>query len=130
MTFSRYCSLLTDVLCSALCVDERGSEDHAFDALWGKLAGEILALNWDDADRDRDMLKSLIDRSQGPAAMQLHQRCWLLHWSLFIFFNRDSGKENLIDFFCHEEYVASASTPKPDCSRTSCNRINRRSMRC
>lgn len=35
---------------------------------------------------------------------QLQQRTWLMHWSLFIFFNHDSGRNGIIDLFFSERY--------------------------
>ena len=39
---------------------------------------------------------------QTSSCSQLHllqHRTWLLHWSLFVFFNHAKGKDNLIDWF-------------------------------
>ncbi|CUT99128.1 eukaryotic translation initiation factor 3 [Echinococcus multilocularis] len=76
-------------------------------ACWGRLAAEILVQNWDEALDDVEKLKDAIDCQSDdrlrPSAetylFQLQQRTWLLHWSLFVFFNHVQGKEKLIDFF-------------------------------
>ena len=34
---------------------------------------------------------------------QLQQRTWLLHWSLFVFFNHENGNNLLIDMFFQEK---------------------------
>ncbi|VDN96741.1 unnamed protein product [Rodentolepis nana] len=85
-------------------------------ACWGRLAAEILVQNWDEALDDVEKLKEAIDcqseekvRYNSPLVqqkassdtylVQLQQRTWLLHWSLFVFFNHIQGKEKLIDFF-------------------------------
>ena len=64
-----------------LCTDN----EKSFSALWGKLACEILTTNWDAAHDDLAALRDAIDsRASTPPAMQLQQRCWLMHWSLFL----------------------------------------------
>ncbi|EUB62274.1 Eukaryotic translation initiation factor 3 subunit E [Echinococcus granulosus] len=65
-------------------------------ACWGRLAAEILVQNWDEALDDVEKLKDAIDCQSDD---RLQQRTWLLHWSLFVFFNHVQGKEKLIDFF-------------------------------
>lgn len=37
-------------------------------------------------------------------AVQLQQRTWLLHWSLFIFFNHEDGRQQLLDMFLSPAY--------------------------
>ncbi|CAH8617073.1 unnamed protein product [Heterobilharzia americana] len=81
-----------------------GTQRH-LDACWGRLASEILVQNWDEALEDLEKLKDAIDcqSEERPASrtylMQLQQRTWMLHWSLFVFFNHPQGKEKLIEWF-------------------------------
>ncbi|TGZ59368.1 hypothetical protein CRM22_009119 [Opisthorchis felineus] len=81
-----------------------GSKRH-LDACWGRLASEILVQNWNEAMDDLEKLKDAIDcqteerPSSHTCLMQLQQRTWLLHWSLFVFFNHPQGKEKLIEWF-------------------------------
>ncbi|THD25865.1 Eukaryotic translation initiation factor 3 subunit E [Fasciola hepatica] len=81
-----------------------GSKRH-LDACWGRLASEILVQNWNEAMEDLEKLKDAIDcqNDDRPASetylMQLQQRTWMLHWSLFVFFNHPQGKEKLIEWF-------------------------------
>uniref|UniRef100_A0A5K3ESM6 Eukaryotic translation initiation factor 3 subunit E n=2 Tax=Mesocestoides corti TaxID=53468 RepID=A0A5K3ESM6_MESCO len=83
------------------------SDKRHLHACWGRLAAEILVQNWDEALDDVEKLKDAIDCQSDdrfrPSAetylFQLQQRTWLLHWSLFVFFNHIQGKEKLIDFF-------------------------------
>lgn len=42
-----------------------------------------------------------------PPLQQLQQRNWLLHWSLFIFFNHSGGREALIDMYLQPQYAPS-----------------------
>ncbi|CAL8083930.1 unnamed protein product [Calicophoron daubneyi] len=81
-----------------------GSKRH-LDACWGRLASEILVQNWNEAMEDLEKLKDAIDcqndeRSASQTYLvQLQQRTWMLHWSLFVFFNHPQGKEKLIEWF-------------------------------
>lgn len=71
-------------------------EHHRYSAaVWGRLAAEILkpkndeAGDWTEAQNELTHLKESIDKSNAsmdPLTL-LQWRSWLLHWSLFIFFN-------------------------------------------
>ena len=65
----------------------------------------------------RENIDSSAGRGEGsPGALQLlQQRTWLLHWSLFIFFNGLSrGKELLIELFLHNpDYTHAVQTMAP-----------------
>jgi hypothetical protein len=37
--------------------------------------------------------------------MALQQRSWLLHWALFVFFNKEGGLDSLLDFLLRERSV-------------------------
>eukprot|EP00898_Chlorokybus_atmophyticus_P003358 jgi/Chlat1/4022/Chrsp26S08844 len=41
---------------------------------------------------------------------QLQQRTWLLHWSLFVFFNHDNGRNGIIDLFFADRYLNAIQT--------------------
>lgn len=84
-----------------------------FMALWGKLASEILLKNWDEALADLLQLKQLVDERNSPPLEQLQQRSWLLHWSLFVFFNHDKGHDGIIDLFLSEKYLQAIQTNCP-----------------
>lgn len=69
-------------------------------AMWGKLASEILMQNWDVAMDDLIRLKEHVESQTGLSPLEmLQQRTSLLHWSLFIFFNHQKGKDHLIEWF-------------------------------
>lgn len=36
---------------------------------------------------------------------QVQNRIWLMHWSLFIFFNHDNGRTQIIDLFNQDKYA-------------------------
>lgn len=87
-------------------------DDKRFNALWNKLAAEILIVNTESASADLSELQSLIDqRTSVPHLEQLEQRTWLLHWCLFIFFNppeepsKPSPRNIMIDFMLNEKML-------------------------
>lgn len=85
-----------------------------FNALWGKFAAEILMQNWDDALKDMNYLKDFIDSKNFTSPLkQLQQRTWLIHWSLFVFFNHANGRNGIIDLFFQERYLNAIQTTCP-----------------
>lgn len=89
-------------------------DDLKFWALWGKLAAEILMVNCEVANEDMKQLRSEIDRRVLTDHMeQLQQRTWLIHWSLFIFFNLDGGLSNMMEFMFQEKIVNAIQTNCP-----------------
>lgn len=80
---------------------------RAFSALWGKFATSILEQNWDSALEDLKRLQELIDNKNPASALeQLQQRTWLIHWSLFVFFNHPDGRDGIIDMFLYQPAYA------------------------
>jgi translation initiation factor 3 subunit E len=82
-------------------------------ARWGKFASEILLKNWEGALGDLQVLRGAIDDSGAPPLEQLQQRSWLLHWSLFVFFNHAKGHDGIIDLFLAEKYLQAIQTNCP-----------------
>jgi len=80
--------------------------DKAFSALWGRFASSILCLEWEKALADLNLLKDYIDHNSRGALEQLQQRTWLIHWSLFVFFNHPTGLDELIQLFLKDEKYA------------------------
>ncbi|XP_047089333.1 eukaryotic translation initiation factor 3 subunit E-like [Lolium rigidum] len=95
----------------ALCTDS----ERSLSALWGKLAAEILMQNWDVALEELNRLKEIIDANSSSASPvnQLHSRIWLMHWSLFIFFNHENGRNGIIDLFFQDRYLNAIQTNAP-----------------
>lgn len=94
----------------ALCTDV----EKSLSALWGKLAAEILMQNWDVALEELNRLKEIIDsKSFSSPLNQVQSRIWLLHWSLFIFFNHDNGRTLIIDLFNQDKYLNAIQTNAP-----------------
>ncbi len=83
-------------------------------ATWGKLASDILTTNWESAMEEVAKLKESIDTRlfNNPLA-QLQHRTWLLHWSLFPFFNYDSARDTLTEMFFSPAYINTIQTSCP-----------------
>ncbi|KTW27787.1 hypothetical protein T552_02227 [Pneumocystis carinii B80] len=83
-------------------------------ATWGKLASEILTVNWERAIEEISKLKEIIDaKTFSSPIFQLKHRTWLIHWSLFPFFNHEAGKETLCDLFFSPPYINTIQTSCP-----------------
>lgn len=48
-----------------------------------------------------------------PALVQLHSRTWLVHWSLFIYFNHKQGRTLLLETFLAPTYLNTIQTSCP-----------------
>lgn len=83
-------------------------------ATWGKLACDILTVNWESAMEEVMKLKESIDTRlfNNPLA-QLQHRTWLIHWSLFPFFNHDPAREALTELFFSPTYINTIQTSCP-----------------
>ena len=112
-------------------------------AHWGKLASDILTGRWDVALEELNTLREAIDsRSPStlltpasptttttttttittnsttsstpePALVQLHSRTWLVHWSLFVYFNHPQGRTLLLETFLSPTYLNTIQTSCP-----------------
>ncbi|CAG8466237.1 10233_t:CDS:2 [Ambispora leptoticha] len=92
------------------------STDHEqnLSALWGKLASEILDMNWDNALEELQKLRETIDQKNFASALhQLQQRSWFIHWSIFVFFNHPKGRDGIIDVFFQPQYINTIQTSCP-----------------
>lgn len=82
------------------------ASERSFQALWGKFAAEILMQDWESALADMNLLREAIETKTFPSQLhQLQQRTWLIHWSLFVFFNHPNGRNGIIDLFFQENYL-------------------------
>ncbi|EEC81741.1 hypothetical protein OsI_25391 [Oryza sativa Indica Group] len=94
----------------ALCTNS----ERSLSALWGKLAAEILMQNWDVALDELNRLKEIIDSKNFSSPLnQLQNRIWLMHWSIFIFFNHENGRNGIIDLFFQDRYLNAIQTNAP-----------------
>ncbi|KXS99451.1 hypothetical protein AC578_8160 [Pseudocercospora eumusae] len=83
-------------------------------ATWGKLACDILSTNWEAAMEEVMKIKESIDtRLFNNALAQLEHRTWLIHWSLFPFFNHDPAREALTELFFSPAYINTIQTSCP-----------------
>ncbi|KAJ5643706.1 Eukaryotic translation initiation factor 3 subunit E [Penicillium longicatenatum] len=88
--------------------------DKVASATWGKLASEILTTNWEAAMEEVQKVKDSIETRlfNNPLA-QLNNRSWLIHWSLFPFFNHDAARDVLTDLFFSPAYINTIQTSCP-----------------
>merc|ERR1719284_1794830 len=91
------------------------TDKNYLNGMWGKLAAEILMQNWDTALEDLNRLKQFIDESTFGSNLQtLQQRTWLIHWSLFVFFNHPKGRDLIIELFLYQkQYLNAIQTTCP-----------------
>merc|ERR1719205_268972 len=91
------------------------ADKNYLNGMWGKLASEILMQNWDTALEDLNRLKQFIDESTFGSSLQtLQQRTWLIHWSLFVFFNHPKGRDLIIELFLYQkQYLNAIQTTCP-----------------
>jgi len=98
-------------------------------AHWGKLASDILTGRWEVALEELNTLRDAIDSRtsssllasasanannlQEPALAQLHSRTWLVHWSLFVYFNHPEGRTLLLETFLSPSYLNTIQTSCP-----------------
>ena len=110
--------------CSDFLVQYRGlctKVDKSFNALWGKYASEILLQRWNEALEDLNKLQEYIDsKTYSSPLTQLQQRIWLLHWSLFVFFNHENGLNFLLDMLLQDRYLNAIQTGAPHLLRYIC----------
>lgn len=83
-------------------------------ATWGKLASDILTTNWESAMEEVQKIKESIDtRLFNNQLAQLQHRTWLIHWSLFPFFNYEPARETLTELFFSPTYINTIQTSCP-----------------
>lgn len=88
--------------------------DKVNEATWGKLAAEILSQNWEAALEEINKVKESIDtRLFNNPLGQLQNRTWLIHWSLFPFFNFETARETLTEMFFSPAYINTIQTSCP-----------------
>mmetsp|Transcript_2466 Transcript_2466/g.3490 ORF Transcript_2466/g.3490 Transcript_2466/m.3490 type:complete len:508 (-) Transcript_2466:55-1578(-) len=92
---------------------------NLLEVLWGKLACEILVEDWEAAsvavDAVKAAMESMVSSNQMSPLKALSQRTWLLHWSLFVYWNNSAkgGLEQLVDLFHTERYKQAITTNAP-----------------
>nr|CAG4640774.1 EOG090X0491 [Eulimnadia texana] len=111
------------------------NDKNYLNGLWGKLASEILMQNWEVALEELNRLKEYIDNNTfNSPLVTLQQRTWLIHWSLFIFFNHPKGRDLIVEMLLYQpNYLNAIETMCPHILRylttaVIINRQNRRAM--
>lgn len=64
---------------------------------WGKLASDVLTGEWDRALEELKLIREQVERNDEGAEALLQKRTWLLHWSLFVWFNHPEGRQGLVE---------------------------------
>ena len=88
--------------------------DKATSATWGKLASDILTTQWDIVMEEVNKVKESIDTKlfNNPLA-QLQHRTWLIHWSLFPFFNYEPARDQITELFFSPAFINTIQTNCP-----------------
>lgn len=92
---------------------------NMLEVLWGRLACEILVEDWEASsvavEAVKTAMESMVSSKQLTALQALQQRTWLLHWSLFVYWNDSAkgGLEQLVDLFHSERYKQAITTIAP-----------------
>ncbi|KAK6525506.1 eukaryotic translation initiation factor 3 subunit E [Orbilia ellipsospora] len=88
--------------------------DKVNQATWGKLACEILTVNWEGAMEEIQKIKENIDTKPflSPTA-QLQQRTWLIHWALFPLFNHEAARDTILELFFSPNFINTIQTSCP-----------------
>ena len=88
--------------------------DKATSATWGKLASDILCTSWEIVMEEVNKVKESIDTKlfNNPLA-QLQHRTWLIHWSLFPFFNHEPARDQITDLFFMPAFINTIQTNCP-----------------
>ncbi|KAF3941696.1 hypothetical protein ABW19_dt0200744 [Dactylella cylindrospora] len=88
--------------------------DKVNQATWGKLACEILVMNWEGAMEEIQKIKETIDTKAFPdPVIQLQHRTWLIHWALFPLFNHEAARDTITDLFFSPNYINTIQTSCP-----------------
>ncbi|KAK8203897.1 eIF3 subunit 6 N terminal domain-containing protein [Phyllosticta capitalensis] len=84
------------------------------EATWGKFASNILSTDWEAAMEELVKIKDGIDTRlfNNPLA-QLQHRAWLIHWSLFPFFNHEPARDTLTELYFSPAYINTIQTNCP-----------------
>lgn len=88
--------------------------DKATSATWGKLASDILTTQWDIVMEEVNKVKDSIDTKlfNNPLA-QLQHRTWLIHWTLFPFFNHEPARDQITELLFSPAFINTIQTNCP-----------------
>jgi translation initiation factor 3 subunit E len=98
-------------------------DSNLLQVLWGRLACEVLVEGWEAASVALDAVKAaleiMVSTHKMSALEALSERTWLLHWSLFVYWNNSAkgGLEQLVELFHTERYKQAITTNAPQLLR-------------
>ena len=70
--------------------------------------------NWNQSVEDIQALRDAIEaRPTTPPLVLMQQRCWLMHWALFVFGNCTDGRQVVAELFFQERYLNAIQTNAP-----------------
>lgn len=88
--------------------------EKVISATWGRLACEIISLQWKTALEELLKLREVVgSRTFKDPLVQLNNRTWVIHWCLFPFFNTKSGTDDLCDLFFSTSYLSTIQASCP-----------------
>lgn len=115
------------------------NNDLNLSATWGRLGSLILASEREAALEELTTLRDILDSKSfnGNPLQQLHNRMWIIHWSVFAFFFEGNSLEKLVDLFMSSSYLCTIQASCPWILRylivaiisTSCNKYGLNSKR-
>jgi translation initiation factor 3 subunit E len=74
----------------------------------------MCASQYDNAHETLTRLREAIDTHLfADALKQLQERTWLLHWSLFVFWNIPDGPSQLLDLFLQDRFTIALQINAP-----------------
>jgi translation initiation factor 3 subunit E len=94
-------------------------DNNRLEVLWGRWACEFFVEDWEAASLAVEAVKTAVESMVTPKQLStpqaLQQRTWLLHWSLFVYWNDSAkgGLEQLVDLFHTERYKRAITTIAP-----------------
>lgn len=96
-------------------------------SMWGILVCSILSQEWKQALDQFNLIKGYIENSNLTPTQALQQRTWLIHWGLFIFFNIENGRDELVQLFFDTKGMGNKHSQNPylNAIQTSCPHILR-----
>ncbi|TKR92910.1 hypothetical protein L596_007474 [Steinernema carpocapsae] len=85
------------------------NDENYLNALYGKLASEILLQEWTHAKEDLSKLRTYIDSDPFGNELELiRHRAWLIHWALFVYFNFPKGRDEIIEMCLNQQHYLNA----------------------
>eukprot|EP01156_Anaeramoeba_ignava_P011146 Anaeramoba_ignava/a482111_44.p1 GENE.a482111_44~~a482111_44.p1 ORF type:complete len:522 (-),score=182.29 a482111_44:237-1604(-) len=96
--------------------------DKQLEGLWGKLVCEISTQKMEEGEKTIQSIREIIEKTLPKSNQRYQLKCagFLMHWSLFVFFNSPNGLNQLIDLFFNDLYNSVIQTFAPHLLRYLC----------